>query len=128
MDAVARGAARAQPGAQDASALQGADVALHRALADAAHARHAADAGPAQAEIDRALPGVEVVDETLQHQLVDAGRQGAAPDFGGHVEVGATHAAPPFRAQESENLPVKTGMRADTPVTKAVMNGLQSSI
>jgi len=98
---VARGVAGAQPGPQDARSDQSAHMALHGALAQAAHQRHAGDGRPAQTGLV-----VDVVAKALQHQLGRATRQRAAPETGGQIkaQVGA-HAAPPGRVRGKRRAP-----------------------
>ena len=110
MHRVARGVADAQPGPQDARRDQPAHMALHGALAQATHPRHAGDGRPAQAG-----GVVDVVAKALQHQLGDATRQGAAPQTRGQIkaQMGA-HAAPPWRERAKRGAPWKaTGGRAE---------------
>jgi len=98
---VARGVADAQPGPQNARLDEPAHMALHGALAQAAHPRDAGDGRPAQAGYV-----VDVVAKALQHQFGRATGQGAAPQTGGQIkaQVGA-HAAPPWRERAKRGAP-----------------------
>ena len=101
MNRVARGVADAQPGPQNARRDQPAHMALHGALAQAAHPRHAGDGRPAQAG-----GVVDVVAKALQHQLGCATGQGAAPQTRGQIKAQAgAHAAPPWRERAKSGAP-----------------------